>query len=56
MENPNELVTKEECQRLIDEAIKQHNRNAALISLSLGSIALYGYVDGMLRIIDRIGK
>lgn len=56
MENPNELVTKEECQRLIDKAIKQHNRNAALISLTLGSIALFGYVDGMLRIIDRISQ
>lgn len=56
MENQNELVTKQECQNLIDKAIKKHNRNAALISLSLGCIALVGYVDGMLRIIERVGK
>jgi hypothetical protein len=56
MKNPNELLTKGECQRLIDLAIKQHNRNAALISLTLGSIALIGYVDGMLRIIERVNQ
>jgi len=56
MENPNELLTRQECQSLIDKAIKKHNRNAALISLTLGCIALAGYVDGMLRIIERVGQ
>ena len=50
---PPDWVTKEECQKMIDDAMAQHNRRATLISIVLGSIALIGYADGMLRIIQR---
>jgi hypothetical protein len=51
---PPEHVTKEEVQEMIDAAMTQHNRRATLISIALGSIALIGYADGMLRIIERL--
>ena len=51
---PPEWITKKECQEMIDDAMAQHNRRATLISIILGSIALVGYADGMLRIIERL--
>ena len=39
---------------MIDAAMRKHNRNASLISIALGTIALVGYADGMIRIIERI--
>ena len=51
---PPDWVTKEECQKLIDAAMRKHNRNASLISIALGTIALVGYADGMLRILQRV--
>ena len=39
---------------MIDAAMRKHNRNASLISIGLGTIALVGYADGMIRIIERI--
>ena len=49
-----EHVTKEEVQEMINEAMRKHNRNATLISIALGSIALVGYADGMLRVLQRV--
>ena len=49
-----EHVTKEQVQVMIDAAMKKHNRNASLISIGLGTIALVGYADGMLRILERV--
>jgi hypothetical protein len=46
--------TKEEVQKMIDAAMAKHNRNASAISILLGSIALIGYADGMLRIIEKL--
>ena len=51
---PPEWITKEECQKLIDASMRKHNRNASLISIALGTIALVGYADGMLRILQRV--
>tara|TARA_Y100000004_G_scaffold90163_1_gene101115 strand:- start:368 stop:541 length:174 start_codon:yes stop_codon:yes gene_type:complete len=51
---PSHNVTKEECQKMIDAAMRKHNRNASLISIALGTIALIGYADGMIRILERI--
>lgn len=55
---PEHCYTKAEVDRLvkdaIDEAIRKHNRNASLISIGLGTIALIGYADGMIRILERI--
>ena len=51
---PEHVVTKKECQEMIDAAMRKHNRNASLISIALGTIALVGYADGMIRILERI--
>tara|TARA_B100000073_G_scaffold221307_1_gene184262 strand:+ start:760 stop:945 length:186 start_codon:yes stop_codon:yes gene_type:complete len=51
---PEHVITKKECQEMIDAAMRKHNRNASLISIGLGTIALVGYADGMIRIIERI--
>jgi len=51
---PEHVITKKECQEMIDTAMRKHNRNASLISIGLGTIALVGYADGMIRIIERI--
>lgn len=47
-------VTKEECREMIDAAMRRHNRNASLISIGLGTIALVGYADGMIRILEKV--
>lgn len=49
-----EQHTKKEVQEMIDAAMAKHNRNASAISIVLGSIALIGYADGMLRIIEKL--
>ena len=51
---PEHVVTKKECQEMIDAAMRKHNRTASLISIALGTIALVGYADGMIRILERI--
>lgn len=51
---PEHVITKKECQEMIDAAMRKHNRNASLISIGLGTIALAGYADGMIRILERI--
>ena len=49
-----ERLTKKEVQEMIDAAMTKHNRRATLISMALGTIALIGYADGMLRILERV--
>ena len=49
-----EYVTKGQVQEMIEAAMRKHNRNASLISIGLGTIALVGYADGMLRILQRV--
>ena len=51
---PAHHVTKEECREMIDAAMRKHNRNASLISIGLGTIALVGYADGMIRILEKV--
>ena len=45
-------MTEKEVQDLIDKAIAKHNRDAALISAAIGSILLFFYADGIIRIVD----
>lgn len=52
--NPEALVTKSECQDMIDMAIRRHNRNAGIISLVVGWIVLGLFSDGLLRLIGVI--
>ena len=51
---PAHHVTKEECQEMIDAAIRKHNRNAAVISMCVGWVVLALFSEGLLRLIGVI--
>ena len=48
---PEHLVTKDECQRMIDEAIDRHNKTATIISASIGTALLFFYAQGLLIVV-----
>jgi len=48
------LITKSECQELIDAAIRRHNRNASIISMCVGWVVLALFAEGLLRLIGVI--
>ena len=52
-DNP-QYITVEECEAKIARAIDQHNKNATMISAALGSILLFFYADGMIRMLERV--
>ena len=47
-------VTKEEVKEMIDDAIRQHNRNAGIISMCVGWVVLALFAEGLLRLIGVI--
>lgn len=51
---PEKLVTRKECQEMIDAAIRRHNRNASIISMCVGWIVLALFAEGLLRLIGVI--
>ena len=51
---PPHLTTKEEVQEMIDDAIRQHNRNAGIISMCVGWVVLALFAEGLLRLIGVI--
>ncbi len=51
---PDHYITKEECQEMIDDAIRQHNRNASIISFCVGWVVLALFAEGLLRLIGVI--
>ena len=51
---PEHYVTKEQCQEMIDDAIRKHNRNASIISVIVGWIVLALFAEGLLRLIGVI--
>ena len=51
---PSHNVTKEEVQEMIDDAIRKHNRNAAIISMCVGWVVLALFSEGLLRLIGVI--
>ena len=51
---PVHYVTKEEVQEMIDDAIRQHNRNASIISFCVGWVVLALFSEGLLRLIGVI--
>ena len=51
---PAHHVTKEECQEMIDAAIRRHNRNASIISFCVGWVVLALFSEGLLRLIGVI--
>jgi hypothetical protein len=50
----NDYVTKSEVKTMIDDAIRKHNRNAAIISMCVGWIVLALFAEGLLRLIGVI--
>lgn len=47
-------MTKEECQEMIDAAIRRHNRNASMLSMVLGIFFLALFAEGFFRMIGMI--
>ncbi len=47
-------ITREECQEMIDDAIRRHNRNASIISMGVGWVVLSLFAEGLLRLIGVI--
>tara|TARA_R110002050_G_scaffold271932_1_gene415563 strand:+ start:712 stop:915 length:204 start_codon:yes stop_codon:yes gene_type:complete len=47
-------VTQKECQEMIDDAIRKHNRNASIISMCVGWVVLCLFAEGLLRLIGVI--
>ena len=54
IELPPEYITKQEVQEMIDDAIRQHNRNASIISFCVGWVVLALFAEGLLRLIGVI--
>ena len=51
---PPHCITKKECQEMIDDAIRKHNRNAGIISMFVGFFILGLFSEGLLRLIGVI--
>ena len=49
-----DYVTQEECQEMIDAAIRRHNRNASIISMCVGWVVLALFAEGLLLLIGVI--
>jgi len=54
MEPQDELISRAEVQEMIDAAIRQHNRNASIISMCVGWVVLALFAEGLLRLIGAI--
>ena len=50
----NTPISKEEVEVLIADAIRQHNRNASIISMCVGGVVLALFAEGLLRLIGVI--
>ena len=51
---PEHYITQKECQEMIDNAIRKHNRNAGIISMFVGFFILGLFSEGLLRLIGVI--
>jgi len=54
MHEQEEFITRSEVQEMIDDAIRQHNRNASIISMCVGWVVLALFAEGLLRLIGVI--
>ena len=54
MEPQDELISRSEVQEMIDAAIRQHNRNASIISMCVGWVVLALFAEGLLRLVGVI--
>ena len=51
---PPERITRDDVQEMIDDAIREHNRNASIISMCVGWVVLALFAEGLLRLIGVI--
>lgn len=49
-----QLVTRDEVDEMISDAIRRHNRNASIISMCVGWVVLALFAEGLLRLIGKI--
>ena len=49
-----DYVSSSEVQEMIDAAIRQHNRNASIISMCVGWVVLALFAEGLLRLVGVI--
>ena len=54
MHEQEEFITRSEVQEMIDDAIRRHNRNAAIISMCVGWVVLALFAEGLLRLVGVI--
>jgi hypothetical protein len=54
MEPHDEFISRSEVQEMIDAAIRQHNRNASIISMCVGWVVLALFAEGLLRLVGVI--
>jgi len=54
MHEQEEFITRSEVQEMIDDAIRRHNRNAAIISMCVGWVVLALFAEGLLRLVGAI--
>jgi hypothetical protein len=54
MEPQDELISRSEVKEMIDAAIRQHNRNASIISMCVGWVVLSLFAEGLLRLVGVI--
>jgi hypothetical protein len=45
-----------EIQKMIDQAIDNHNKTATLISASIGGVLLFFYAHGVIMMVDRVSS
>ena len=50
----NEFINRSEVKDMIDAAIRQHNRNASIISMCVGWVVLSLFAEGLLRLLGII--
>jgi len=48
---PDHNITEQQCQNMIDKAIDKHNKTATLISACIGSVLLFFYAHGLLKVV-----
>ncbi len=54
MHEQEEFITRSEVQKMIDAAIRRHNRNASIISMCVGWVVLALFAEGLLRLVGVI--
>jgi hypothetical protein len=49
-------VSEQQVREMIEAAMRQHNRNATLVSMAIGFVLLGFYADGVLRVVEKLSS